>query len=393
MARRIALQGGQVLTPAGELERYTLLLAGGRIEALLPAEGPVPADAAVRDVTGCIVAPGFIDTHVHGGMGRNFMEGTPEAVAAISRYMSSGGVTACLATTTSAPLPDLLRAVGNAASAARHPVDGQVEVLGSHLEGPFVSHKYRGSHAERYVREATAAELTALAEAADGTLRIVTLAPEVPGGAEAVRFLAARGVQVSMGHTGATYAEAKAALALGVRRGTHVFNGMPPIHHRDPGPIVALLTDAGAFIELTVDGHHIAPPVVAMALRLAGPDRTLLITDGVDAAGQGDGRFTRWEGTEVEVKEGQARTLTGSLAGSTLRMDQAVANLVRLTGAPLATALRMATETPARSVGVLDRKGSLAPGKDADVVVLNAQLAVVLTIARGQIVYERRTNE
>lgn len=387
MQQRIALRGGRVLTQAGELAPYTLIVEGPLIHGLMPAGEPIPAGTRELDVTGCVVAPGFIDTHVHGGAGHNFMEGTPEAIAAISRHMVKGGVTACLATTTSTALSHLVRALGNAEAARRRPVDGQVQVLGAHLEGPFVNPKFRGVHAEAYVREATRAELDAILEASGQGLKVVTLAPEIPGGMEATRLLAARGIQVSLGHSGATYLEARAALAAGARRGTHLFNAMPPIHHRDPGPVTALLEDAGAFVELIVDGHHIHPSVVRMALRQAGPDRAVLITDCSDVAGRGDGAFTRWEGTQVTVTNGQARTFSGSLAGSTLRMDQAVANLVNLAGIPLPQALRMASENPARSVGVLDRKGTLGPGKDADIVVLRADHSVAMTLIRGQIAY------
>lgn len=388
MAERIALTGGRVLTQAGELAPYTLLVAGELIQGLVPAGEPLPAGARQLDVTGCIVAPGFIDTHVHGGAGHNFMMGTDEALAAISRHMVRGGVTACLATTTSAALQDLEGALRTAESARLRPVDGRVQILGVHLEGPFVNPKFRGVHAEAHVREATAAELEAILAAAGQGLKVVTLAPEIPGGMAATRALASRGMQVSLGHSGASYQEAKAALAAGVRRGTHLFNAMPPIHHRDPGPVTALLEDAGAFVELIVDGHHIHPAIVRMALREVGPDRAVLITDCTDVAGQGDGRFTRWEGTQVTVTNGQARTFSGSLAGSTLRMDQAVANLVNLVGIPLPQALRMAAENPARSIGLLDRKGTLAPGKDADIVVLREDaLSVAWTLVRGQIAY------
>lgn len=392
MNQPVALVGGRVLAQSGELAPYTLLLEGDRIGGLVPAGEEIPAEAQVIQVDGGVVVPGFIDTHVHGGCGHNFMEGTPASLAAISRHLVRGGVTACLATTTSVALSDLQRTLSNIAAVFHSPVAGQVEVLGVHLEGPFVNPKFRGVHMEQHVRQATPGELEAIVEAAGDALRVVTLAPEIPGGMEATGFLTRRGVQVSIGHSGATYQQARAALAAGVRRGTHVFNAMPPVHHREPGPVTALFEDAGAFVELILDGHHIAPAVVAMTLRLIGPDRALLVTDCSDVAGQGEGQYTRWEGTPVVVQGGQARTLAGSLAGSILSMDQAVANLVRLAGIPLAVAIRMASENPARAIGVLDRKGTLTPGKDADVVVLGEDLSVILTIVRGRIAYDRRSS-
>lgn len=386
--KRIALTGGQVLSPGGELVHATLVLKGKEILGLLPAGAEIPSETVVLDVSGCTVAPGFIDTHVHGGGGHNFMSGTKEALTAISRHMVKGGVTACLATTTSASLADLTPALENAIYAKHNKVPGQVEVIGVHLEGPYVNPRFRGVHVEQHVREATLSELDVIWEAADSALRVVTLAPEQPGGMEAVRLLAKRGVQVSMGHTGATYDETRIALMNGVRRGTHVFNAMPPIHHRQPGPLTALLEDRGAFLELIADGYHVNPAVIAMTLRLVRPERVILITDCTDVAGQGDGTFTRWEGTQVVIEDGQSRTTSGSLAGSILHMDQAVRNLVTF-GVPLRDALRMAAETPARSIGVFDRKGSLSPGKDADVVVLGNDLSTAMTIVRGEIVYDR----
>lgn len=386
---RVALAGGRVLVPSGDLVPATLLLEGTRIAGLLTPGETLPPDTQVLDVSHCYVAPGFIDSHTHGGAGQNFMAGSEAALAAISAYMAQGGVTSCLATTTSAALPDLERALAAAAAAVKNPVAGRVNVLGIHLEGPYLNPQFRGVHAEQFVRAAALPELEALWAAAGPALKVVTLAPEIPGGMAAVEFFASRGVQVSLGHTGATYEQAKLALARGVRRATHLFNAMPPIHHRNPGPPVALLEDTGAFLELTVDGLHVHPAVVALVLRLVGPERVVLITDSIDVAGLGDGVFTRWEGTQVLIKDGKSVTRAGSLAGSTLTLDQAVRNLVNLVGVPVAQALRMAAETPARALGWLDRKGTLAPGKDADVVVLDSQLAVVLTLAGGQIIYRR----
>lgn len=387
--KRLALSGGEVLSPGGKLVRATLILEGTTILDLLPEGAEIPDNTDLLDVSGCTVAPGFIDTHVHGGGGYNFMTSTKTAFNAISEHMLKGGVTACLATTTSASLTDLTSALENAARAKRNPVTGQVEIVGVHLEGPFINPQFRGVHDKQHVRQATISELETIWEAADSALKVVTLAPEQPGGTEAIRFFAKRGVQVSMGHTGATYDEAQIALMNSVRRGTHVFNAMPPIHHREPGPVTALLEDDAAYLELIVDGYHINPAVIELTLRIASPERIVLITDCIDVAGQGEGTFTRWEGTKVVIKNGQSRTPAGALAGSILSMNQAVRNLVKF-GVPLHNALRMATETPARSIGVFDRKGSLSPGKDADIVVLHDDLSTAMTIVRGEIAYERR---
>lgn len=392
MTRRWALIGGTVLTPAGRLERLTVLCEGERILDLLPPGADLPPGTEALDVAGCVVAPGFVDTHVHGGLGRNFMEASPEALAVISRSLAAGGVTSCLATTTSAAPRQLLETLDGLARAARHPDSGGVEILGVHLEGPFINRAFRGVHLERYVREPAEDELRAIWEVAGEALKVVTLAPEVPGGERALAFFVSRGVQVSLGHTGAGYEQARLALARGASRGTHVFNGMPPLHHREAGPVHALL-EADSYLEVIADGHHLHFATVALLARLAGTERMVAITDAADVAGQGDGTFRRWEGTTVRVKDGRAATLEGRLAGSVLRMDRAVAHLVHRVGLRLEDALRMASETPARSIGVFDRKGSLRPGKDADVVVLGPDLSLRLTVARGRIVFDAREVE
>ena len=385
---RIALTNGQILTPNGSFVTAALVMEGSKISGI--ATGELPGDIRRIDVNGCYVVPGFIDTHTHGCGGRNFMEGSREAISAISRQMTRSGVTSCLVTTTSAPLESLLPVLEYAVFCKGNRRSGELEILGVHMEGPFINPKFRGAHSEPYIRPATVPELEALLAAAGPALRVVTLAPEMPGGIETVRFFTERGVNVSIGHTGATYEETKLALSSGASRGTHLFNAMPGIHHRDPGPVTALLEDSNAFLELIVDGYHIHPAVVGMVVRQTGPHRVVLITDSADVSGLGEGRFRRWEGTEVIVKNGKCSTHGGSLAGSVLRMDQGVKNLVEQVGLSLTLALRMASENPARSVGVYDRKGSLAPGKDADVVVLRKDLSVLLTIAGGLIAYDAK---
>ncbi len=381
------LRGGRVFLENGTWESCGVLLEEGRIAGLLPEKQEVPADILQIDCSGKRIAPGLIDTHVHGARGRNYMEGSAEAAAAISDFLIRGGTTSCLATTTSAGRADEAAALRGLREASMHPAKGQAEILGIHLEGPFINPRNRGSQAEENIRAASGPELEEIAEAAAGALKIVTLAPEMDGAAEAIDFFIRRGIKVSIGHTSATFAQAQAALHAGAGRGTHLFNAMPPIHHREPGAVLALLLDPSAFLEMTVDGHHLAPEIIQMVLKLAGPERCVLITDGVDVRGCGDGTFQRWEGTTVIVRDGQARTPKGSLAGSMLSLSDAVRNAVRLAKVPIGTAIRMASEIPARSVGVFDRKGSISQGKDADFVIFNEDLSVCMTIVRGDIAY------
>ena len=387
---RWALAGGTVLLPEGRLEDRDVVIEDGVIRALEP-----PGIAAlwandagaghVIDVTGCVVAPGFVDTHVHGGRGANFMTGTPEVARTISQHLAAAGVTSCLAGTASTGPQELSTALARIADLCG-PVPGGVEILGIHMEGPFLSQQFRGVHIPEYVRSPTLAELNELWDASGGALRVVTLAPEIPGGTDAIAFLTSRGVVASVGHTGADYAETLAAIASGASRATHLWNGLPPLHHREPGPVLALLESEDVFVELIADGRHVAAEMLRFTIGVAGPRRVVLVSDGTDVAGLPDGPHQRWEGTPVILTNGVSRTLSGGVAGGVVPMAGGVKFLVERCGSPLADALVMSSTTPAASIGV-SRKGSLAPGKDADIVVLGTDLSVVRTVARGRTIY------
>jgi len=381
------LYDGQILTQGGEIKKQEILITDGRIAQVMPEISDLPADIERIDCDGKTVAPGLIDTHVHGALGRNFMEGTPDAIAAISGFMVKGGTTSCLATTMSADCDKTERALCGLRDACRDTVPGQVEILGIHLEGPFINVINRGAHPENSVRFATEPELKMIKSAAQETLKVVTLAPEIPYAMEAIEFFIKMGSRVSIGHTTADFKQTQAALIAGASRATHFFNAMPQIHHRQPGAVVALLLDPSVFLELTADGNHFALPIFEMILRVAEPARCILITDGVDVRGLGDGCFQRWEGTGVIVRDGEAKTQRGSLAGSMISQCDAIANLVSSGSVSTENALRMASEYPAKSVGVFDRKGSISPGKDADLVVFNPDFSVSMTIIRGDIAY------
>jgi N-acetylglucosamine-6-phosphate deacetylase len=384
--RRWALTGGTLLWPSGQLAPGTLVLRGERIDAVLPTSAEVDVPESV-DATGHILAPGFIDTHVHGGGGANFMAADPDRHASISAHLAAGGVTACLAATASTDRVRTERAV-RALARARGPLgDGGVELLGLHLEGPHLSPQFRGVHRAEFLRDPAPDEIAELLRLADGALRIVTLAPELPGGLAAIRILTAAGVTISLGHSGAPAELARQAVDAGVRRVTHTFNALPPIHHRDPGPLPDLLTDSRVFCELVADGVHVHPRMLRFAAEVAGADRIVLVSDGSDVAGLPDGRHRRWEGTEVEVRQGRSTTLTGAVAGSVARLADGVRVMVREAGVTLPDALRMASANPARSLGLTDR-GLLRHGYYADVVLLDADLRVQRTIARGDVVFE-----
>ena len=387
------LHGGQTLLEGGEIRKCDVLFGGdGRILEILPEGKSLPPEIERIDCAGKLVAPGLIDTHVHGARGRNFMEGTPGAVAAISDFMLEGGATSCLATTTSAKPEEEETTLRGLLEASRRLVPGQAEILGTHLEGPFINASNRGAHVEGNIRAASASELERIHGAARESLKIVTLAPETEGAIEAIDFFVRRGVRVSIGHTAASFSQTQEALRAGANRGTHMFNGMPQIHHRQPGAVAALLLDPSVYLEMTADGNHFAPAMMELALKAAGAARCVLITDGADVRGLGDGHFRRWEGTNVIVKDRQARTLQGGLAGSMISLSDAVRYVAHSGIAPIGEAIRMASENPARSIGVFGRKGSISPGKDADFVVFNPDITVHMTVVRGDIAYKGVSN-
>jgi N-acetylglucosamine-6-phosphate deacetylase len=369
------LINGRLALPGGELRRGWLRVEGGRIAALGEGDAPGPG----RDLGGALLAPGFIDVHVHGAAGAEFLDADPAERAAILRAHARGGTTGLLATTVTASHERLLRAVQ--ALAAAEPVDGGAALLGIHLEGPYLCERHRGAQDPAHLRPPDRAELDALLAA--GPVRLVTLAPELPGAPETIGRLAGAGVVASVGHTDATYAQAMAAFDAGARHATHLFNGMRPFHHREPGVIGAALDRDDVTCELICDGEHVDPAAIRLVHRLKGAGRSVLVTDAMSAAGLGDGEY-RIGDLPVRVRGGRAELADSeTLAGSTLTMGAAVRNAVRLAGLPLADALRMASATPARVLGLEGSKGALAPGFDADLVVLDDALAVTATMVAG----------
>lgn len=393
---RTALTGGTLLWSDGRLAPGTVVFGNGVIQTIAAGEVPAgtdPDDAVqvdvVHDVTGHVVAPGFVDTHVHGGLGGNFMSADAAAGTRVSRWLAAGGVTACLATTTSVEADLLHRTLAGLAALCGRLAGGLgVELLGIHVEGPFLAPAHRGVHREEYLRLPSAEAVDALLDAGGGAVRVVTLAPELPDGMDTVARLADAGVHPSLGHSGASFQQAKAAIGRGLDRAAHLFNAAPAIHHRAPGPVPALLTDPRVRCEVIGDGVHIAPEMLRFALEVAGWERLMLVSDACDVAGLPPGRQRRWDGSEVEVTETESRTLDGELAGGVTRLGDALRVLVRDGGVSLSDALRMASAVPAASLG-LDDRGRLTPGRVADIVVLDPELRVRTTYVRGEVVFDR----
>ncbi|TMV48490.1 N-acetylglucosamine-6-phosphate deacetylase [Paenibacillus mesophilus] len=354
-----------------------IVTENGTIRALGDELLPVPAHARVIDCNGALLMPGFIDVHVHGGNGYGMMEGTYEALDGISRFHARHGTTAFLATTSTAAKETIVRALRNAAETIGK--TSGAELTGIHLEGPYLDEKRRGAQSKEHLRLPAADEIDEFTEAAGGHIRLVTLAPEIEGGMEAVERFASKGITVSAGHSDATMAQVEAAVRLGLSHTTHHFNGMSPLHHREPGLAGAGLMLEELTTELICDGIHVHPSVVKLLFEMKSPEKVCMITDAVSPAGLPDGEYG-----EVIVRSGEITLKNGSsLAGSSLTMLQALKNAIQYTGFPIEKVLPSMTIVPARQVRLDRVKGTLAPGKHADFVLLTPELDLLSTHVRG----------
>ncbi|MFJ5519636.1 N-acetylglucosamine-6-phosphate deacetylase [Streptomyces griseoluteus] len=371
-ARPLVLTGGTVVLPTGEVPGGRLAVDGRRIAERAP-EG-----AEVLDVTGHWVVPGFVDLHNHGGGGAAFSGGAEDALTAVRTHREHG-TTTLVASTVTDDLDVLARQAGMLAELAE-----QGDIAGVHFEGPFISPCRKGAHSEALLRDPDPAEVRKLVDAARGHAKMVTLATELPGGLDSVRLLAEQGVIAAVGHTDASYEQTVAAIDAGATVATHLFNAMPPLGHRDPGPITALLEDGRVTVELINDGTHLHPAALQLAFHHAGAGRVAFITDAMDAAGSGDGRYLLGP-LEVEVRDGVARLVEGgSIAGSTLTLDRAFRRAVTVDGLPVTDVVRALSANPARLLGMADRVGSLEPGRDADLVLLDGDFALKGVMRRGE---------
>ncbi|MFH9492949.1 MULTISPECIES: N-acetylglucosamine-6-phosphate deacetylase [Streptomyces] len=366
------LAGARVVLPTGTVENGRVIVEGTRIA------GSTPDGARTVDLRGHWVVPGFVDMHNHGGGGASFATGTAEDVLTGVRTHRAHGSTTVVASTVTGDLDFLARQAGMLSELVE-----QGELAGIHFEGPFISPCRKGAHSEALLRDPDPAEVRKLVDAARGTAKMVTLATELPGGIESVRLLAEHGVIAAVGHTDATYEQTVAAIEAGATVATHLFNAMPALGHRAPGPIAALLEDERVTVELINDGTHLHPAALELAYHHAGAGRVALITDAMDAAGSADGDYLLGP-LGVVVKDGVARLVDGgSIAGSTLTLDTAFRRAVTVDKIPVEDVVRSISANPARLLGLDDRVGSLEPGKDADLVVLDEDFTLRGVMRRG----------
>ena len=384
---QLAIHTGRAFTPLAEIPDALIVVQDGQIRSVGPRAGvQLPPGAREFDARSLAAAPGFVDVHVHGAAGRDVMEGTPQALSAVAECLARHGTTSFLATTVSAGVEGTLRALEGLATAIRvqlpdSPFAG-AECLGIHLEGPFLSPARRGVHPSNQLVSPSPATLARFLAAAQGFARVLTLAPELPGAEDTIVAARGAGLITAMGHTDATYDAAMRAIDLGARHAVHVFNAMRPFSHRETGVLGAVLTDARVTAEVIADGVHVDEPALRLLLAAKHSDSVLLVSDGTPATDMPDGNY-HLGSIEVTVSGGVSRNREGKIAGSTLTLDRAVRHMASL-GVPPGTAIRMASLNPAALLGVETRKGSLAPGADADIVLLDDSLNVKRVFIRGR---------
>lgn len=384
----LAVRGGTVVTPDRSIENGLVLAEDGRITYAGPAqEVEPPSGSTIVEAQGKLVLPGLIDTHVHGSHGDDVMLNGVEGIRRISRAQLRYGTTSYLPSTISGRHDDLLRAIEACVEAEKNR-DLSAEIIGIHVEGPFINAGKKGAQPEAGIRDPDLEQCLEYLRAAPGRIKIMTLAPELPGGLELVRLLHQNNVIASLGHSEADYETALAAMEAGASHATHLYNAMPALHHRKPNLTAACLNEPGIRAEIILDGIHVAPEMARLAAKLKGKDGLILITDAMAAVGCPDGTYALGDNT-VLVKGERCTLLDGvTIASSMLTMNRAMVRAIAFTGVSLHDAAYMASLLPAAICGVADRKGSLESGKDADIAILNTDFSVFMTIRGGEIAHQ-----
>jgi len=389
--KRIIIINGTIITPFHLIGDKDIIVKEGKIREIVNKEELNTATltgAEVIEGKDKYIVPGYIDIHVHGGGGSDVMDGDYEAINQIAIAHSHFGTTSFLPTKMTM---DKNKIIGSLRSIheAKLRGTGGAEILGVNLEGPYINPEKKGAQKEEDTKKISIEEFLEFNQASGNLIRLVTIAPEMPGAIGLIKYLYKQGIIASVGHSNATYAQVQAGIEAGLSHVTHTFNAMRGLHHREPGVVGAALISPELTVEVIADGIHIHPIVLKILTKIKEAEKVVLITDAMRATGLKEGTYDLG-GQEVIVTEGQARLKDGTLAGSVLTMDKAVKNMVNKIGIQLPKAIQMASFNPARSIGIDDKKGSLEPGKDADIVILNKNLETELTIVAGKIVYRRK---
>ena len=376
-----------VLYNTPNAEQTTSILIENGIIAQIGQINPSDSDNTL-DAEGRTIAPGFIDIHIQGAGGADVLDASPEALKAISQTCAHFGTTSFLATTVFKPNQENKHLKFAAEYTGRNL--GGANLLGTHLEGPFVSHEKRAMVSPDCICPPSLEVLEKIIDTTGGHLKMMTIAPELPGSTQIIQRLVESNVVASFGHSNATYDQTLAAFKSGISHITHLFNAMPSLHHRSPGPLIAIFETKNITAQLITDGVHIHPCVIKFVFETLGPHRIILITDGMRALGLADGKYT-YDGIEYESREGIARHKNGTLVGTTLGLSQLLPKFMTFTDCPLDVAIKTVTENPAKLLGIEKRKGTIEEGKDADLVLLNQDCSIYTTIVDGNVVFRNRT--
>lgn len=389
--KAILLKGMQIYAEDQKIEEGYILLQDHQIIGIGPSTDlPASMGVEVMEVPSSFQAiPGLIDIHIHGVNGADVMDASVEALETMSDALPKEGTTSFLATTMTQSQAAIEKALINAGSyIQKSQPPGKAEILGIHLEGPYVNKSKAGAQPEEFIRNSSIEQFKKWNNLANKTVKIVTLAPEQPGGMEMVKYLDENGIIASIGHSDATYEEVSQAIEAGAKHVTHLFNQMRGLHHREPGVVGAALLREELTAELIADGVHVRPEMMKLAFQQKGEKELILITDAMRAKCLKNGIYDLG-GQAVTVEDGKAVLQDGTLAGSILKLGNAMKNMMAFTGCSLEDAIQMASVNPAKQLNVIDRKGTLSIGKDADIVILDEQLEVAMTFCRGEIAYHR----
>ncbi len=381
--KSFTISGATIFTPTEQLSGASLYVEGQTVRQV----GDLPLDGGVSniDASGLFLVPGFVELQINGGFGHDFTA-VPECIWDVGRDLPRFGVTRFLPTIVTSP-PEIVARAQAVLQAGPPPGYRGAYPVGLHVEGPFLNPQRKGAHRQEHLRSPNL-DFCRSFSPQEG-VRLVTLAPELPGALEVVRQLSQRGIVVSASHSMATYEQSRQAFEAGVRYATHLFNTMPPVHQFEPGLVTAVLQDPDLCFGLIADGIHVHPALVDLIWKLSGPGRMTLVSDAMAALGQGPGKYRLGDQDKVIVDSVSARLPNGLLAGSILTQDAALRNLIAFTGCTMQDALTCLTSTPAALLGLENDFGRVAPGVQADFVLMTPMLEVVQTFVAGQSVYTR----
>ena len=385
---RFTLHDARLIDATSDIAHSDITVVGTQIHALSHPGDVAGEQGNIIDASDMLVVPGFIDVHTHGGGGYNLHTTDADEIRGYARWAPETGVTSFLIAVVGVPDSMPEKQLRTAVEALQSRTAG-AEPLGIHLEGPYISVARRGAHPTSWLRVPNESETEQLLALADGHLHLITLAPELPGATAMIRRLVDAGITVSMGHTDVTYEQAQEAIQLGITHVTHCFNAMRPLLHRAPGPLAAAAKAHGVYGEVIADGVHVHPAAVNALVKLLGPERTILITDALAAAGVPDVSFD-FAGQPATVIHGAARLADGTITGSILTLDQALRNILQMTEVTLPQAVGMLTLNPARAAQVSHRKGRLQAGYDADLLIFDSSLTLQATFCCGAVAFARK---